>query len=111
MCSAFAPQLSPHDPTDKDVINSRIAPGQTSEYPLGTDILGRDILRRLIFGARTTVYINLLALATGAIVGTVLGLIAGYLGGLIGAAIMRIAYAVMGFPTILVALVIVVLLG
>ena len=111
VCSVFASQLAPHDPTDKDVINSRIAPGQTSEYPLGTDILGRDILSRLIFGARTTVYISLVALGTGALVGTVLGLIAGYLGGLVGATIMRIADAVMGFPTILVALVIVVLLG
>ncbi len=111
VCAALAPLLSPHDPTDKDVINSRIGPFETSEYPLGTDILGRDMLSRLIFGARTTVYISLVALATGAIVGTVLGLIAGYLGGIIGAAIMRIADAVMGFPTILVALVIVVLLG
>ena len=111
VCSAFAPQLSPHDPNDKDIINSRIPPGQNSEYLLGTDILGRDMLTRMIFGARTTVYISLVALATGAIVGTVLGLISGYLGGVIGAVIMRIADAVMGFPTILVALVIVVLLG
>ncbi len=111
VCSALAPQLSPHDPNDKDIINSRIPPGQNSEYLLGTDILGRDMLTRMIFGARTTVYISLVALATGAIVGTVLGLISGYLGGVIGAVIMRIADAVMGFPTILVALVIVVLLG
>ena len=111
VCSALAPVLSPHDPTDKNVIDSRIAPFQVSDYPLGTDILGRDMLSRLIFGARTTVYISLVALATGAIVGTVLGLIAGYLGGIIGATIMRVADAVMGFPTILVALVIVVLLG
>lgn len=110
-CSALAPQLSPNDPNDKDIINSRIPPGQTSEHLLGTDILGRDMLSRMIFGARTTVYISLVALATGAIVGTVLGLISGYLGGVIGAVIMRIADAVMGFPTILVALVIVVLLG
>ena len=110
-CSALAPQLSPYDPNDKDIINSRIPPGQNSEYLLGTDILGRDMFSRMIFGARTTVYISLVALATGAIVGTVLGLISGYLGGVIGAVIMRIADAVMGFPTILVALVIVVLLG
>ena len=111
LCSALAPVLSPHDPTDKNVIDSRIAPFQVSDYPLGTDILGRDMLSRLIYGARTTVYISLVALATGMIVGTVLGLIAGYLGGIMGATIMRVADAVMGFPTILVALVIVVLLG
>ena len=61
VCAALAPQLSPHDPTDKNVIDSRIAPFETSDYPLGTDILGRDMLSRLIFGARTTVYISLVA--------------------------------------------------
>ncbi len=111
ICAVFAPFLAPHDPTDKDIINSRIAPGETSAYPLGTDILGRDILSRLIYGARTTVVISLVALGTGVVVGTVLGLVSGYLEGWTGAIIMRSADAVMGFPTILVALVIVVLLG
>lgn len=111
ICAVFAPFLAPHDPRDKDIINSRIAPGETSAYPLGTDILGRDILSRLIYGARTTVIISLVALGTGVVVGTVLGLVSGYLEGWTGAIIMRSADAVMGFPTILVALVIVVLLG
>ncbi len=111
ICAVFAPFLAPHDPTDKDIINSRIAPGETSAYPLDTDILGRDILSRLIYGARTTVVISLVALGTGVVVGTVLGLVSGYLEGWTGAIIMRSADAVMGFPTILVALVIVVLLG
>ncbi len=111
ICAVFAPFLAPHDPTDKDIINSRIAPGETSAYLLGTDILGRDILSRLIYGARTTVVISLVALGTGVVVGTVLGLVSGYLEGWTGAIIMRSADAVMGFPTILVALVIVVLLG
>ena len=111
ICAIFAPLLTPYEPTHKDIINSRIGPAEISAYPLGTDILGRDILSRLIFGARTTVYISIVALATGAVVGTVLGLIAGYLEGWLGATIMRFADAVMGFPTILVALIIVVLLG
>ena len=111
VCAGFAPWLAPHDPTDKDILNNRIAPGVTLEYPLGTDVLGRDILSRLIYGARTTVFISLVALGTGAAVGTVLGLMSGYLGGWTDAIIMRVADAAMGFPTILVAMVIVVILG
>jgi len=111
VCAAFAPLLAPHDPTDKDILNNRIGPGQTIVYPLGTDVLGRDILSRLIYGARTTVFISLVALGMGAVVGTVLGLVAGYMEGWGDAIIMRIADAAMGFPTILVAMVIVVILG
>ena len=111
MCAAFAPLLAPHDPTDIDIVNSRIGPGETMTYPLGTDIMGRDILSRLIHGARTSVFIGLVALGTGAFVGTLLGLLSGYMGGWTDAIIMRIADAAMGFPTILVAMVIVVMLG
>ena len=99
VCAGFAPWLAPHDPTDKDILNNRIAPWVNMTYPLGTDVLGRDILSRLIYGARTTVFISLVALGTGAAVGTILGLMSGYLGGWIDAIIMRVADAAMGFPT------------
>ena len=78
---------------------------------MGTDTLGRDLLSRLIYGARTTVLISLVALGTGGVVGTMLGLVSGYAGGWTDTIIMRIADAALGFPTILVALVIVVILG
>jgi peptide/nickel transport system permease protein len=111
VCAVFAPLLAPHDPNRISMLNSRIAPFQDSSYILGTDIMGRDMLSRLIYGARTSTVISLVALGTGALVGTVLGLIAGYREGWLDVLIMRTADAALGFPTILVAMVIVVLLG
>jgi len=111
VCAAFAPQLAPHDPTSIDAINSRLPPGQDWNHILGTDLLGRDMLSRLIYGARTSVVISLVALGTGAVVGAVLGLISGYNGGWLDSVIMRTVDAFLSFPTILVAMIIVVVLG
>jgi peptide/nickel transport system permease protein len=111
ICSAFAPLLTPHDPTEISILDSRLAPGASLSHPLGTDILGRDILARLIFGARTAIFISLVALSAGALVGTALGLIAGYRGGWLDILIMRAADAALGFPTILVAMIVVTILG
>jgi peptide/nickel transport system permease protein len=85
--------------------------GGTFTFPLGTDRLGRDMLSRLIYGARTSATISLVALGAGAVIGTILGLIAGYKGGWIDTVIMRITDAAMGFPTILAAMIIVTILG
>ena len=57
VCSAFAPLLAPHDPTDLNVKERKTAPATNWEFPLGTDMLGRDMLSRLIYGARTSVFI------------------------------------------------------
>ena len=111
ICALFAPLLAPHDPQEINILDAKLAPGENWTYPLGTDKLGQDMLSRLIFGARTALFIGLVALGTGAFVGTVLGLVAGYRGGWTDALIMRIADAVMGFPTILVAMIIVTILG
>ena len=110
-CAVFAPWLAQHDPTAISMLDRRIAPFENPSYPLGTDILGRDMLSRLIYGARTSVFISLVALGTGAFVGTVLGLTAGYRGGWLDILIMRAADAALGFPTVLVAMIIVTILG
>lgn len=111
VCSVAAPLLTPYDPGRTSILESRMAPGDSLSHPLGTDVLGRDVLARLIFGARTAMFISLVALGTGAFVGTTLGLLAGYRGGWLDVLIMRAADAALGFPTILVALIIVTLLG
>jgi peptide/nickel transport system permease protein len=111
ICSAFAPLLTPHDPTEISILDSRLSPGASLSHPLGTDMLGRDILARLIFGARTAIFISLVALSAGALVGSVLGLIAGYRGGWLDILVMRAADAALGFPTILVAMIVVTILG
>ena len=110
ICAAFAPLLAPHDPKSLDILERNIAPAQSWDHILGTDVLGRDLLSRLIYGARTTVKISLISLAIGAVAGTAVGLVSGYLGGWADAVIMRITDAALGFPTILVALIVVVVL-
>jgi peptide/nickel transport system permease protein len=110
-CAAFAPLLTPYDPGRTSIVDSRISPGESWSHPLGTDVLGRDVLARLIYGARTAMFISLVALGTGAIVGSALGLISGYRGGLLDVLIMRAADAALGFPTILVAMIIVTIMG
>jgi peptide/nickel transport system permease protein len=111
VCAAFAPWLAQSDPEGIKMLDRRIAPFETLSHPLGTDIMGRDMLSRLIYGARTTVFISLVALGTGALVGSVLGLVAGYKGGWWDITFMRLADAALGFPTVLVAMIIVTVLG
>jgi peptide/nickel transport system permease protein len=93
------------------MLDAKVAPGEDWSHPLGTDVMGRDMLSRLIFGARTSVIISLIAMGTGVLVGTLLGLMSGYQGGWLDIIVMRAADAFMGFPTILVAMIIVVFLG
>jgi len=111
ICALFAPFLAPHDPTDIDMPNRKLAPGEDWTFPLGTDRLGRDMLSRLIYGARTSAFISLVALGAGAVIGTALGLISGYAGRWVDTVIMRATDAAMGFPTILAAMIIVTILG
>ena len=109
--AVFADVLSPHDPRDQNLRDARTPPFQTWDYPLGTDFVGKDILSRLIYGARTSAFISMFALGAGVVVGTVLGLISGYAGKWVDTIIMRIADATMGFPSILLAMIIVAILG
>ena len=111
VCAVFAPLLAPADPEHTDVFAARIPPFQMWEHPLGTDMLGRDMLSRLIYGARTSAFISLAALGFGAFVGSSLGILSGYVGGWMDDLIMRLADMVMGFPTILAALIIIAIIG
>ena len=109
--AAFAEVITNEDPRVINMLERRVPPFQTWDHPLGSDIVGRDMAARMVYGARTTVLISLVALATGAFVGAALGLIAGYQGGWLDIVIMRLADAALGFPTVLVAMIIVTLLG
>jgi peptide/nickel transport system permease protein len=116
-CAVFANVIAPHDPrgfdetTRERLVKSLVPPFKNWDNPLGTDKQGRDILSRLIYGARTSAIISMIALGTGVTIGTVLGLIAGFRGGWVDAIIMRAVDAALGFPLILVAMIIVVILG
>ncbi len=105
----FGPWLAPYDPYVQELSQSLSQPGQA--HILGTDILGRDVLSRLIYGSRNSLLVGVIALGVAAIFGMTLGLLAGYLGGWVNTAIMGFIDALMCFPMILLALVIATLLG
>lgn len=107
----FAPLLAPADPKKNDITNRLNPPFQTSENILGTDGLGKDVLSRLIFGSRTIMKVTVPSMVVAILVGTTVGLVAGYAGKWVDSVLMRITDAVMGFPSILVALLIVSLVG
>lgn len=105
----FAPWLAPHDPYTPGVADSLVKP--TIQHPLGSDILGRDTLSRLIYGSRTALMVGFVSVAIASVVGITLGLIAGFFGGFLNMFIMRAIDAFMCFPMILLALVIAAVLG
>jgi peptide/nickel transport system permease protein len=105
----FAPWLAPYPPNDIDMDQSLAKP--SAEHWLGTDNLGRDVLSRIIYGARTSLIIALGATALSVIMGEILGLIAAYFGGIVFQIIMRIIDALMAVPMLLIALIMASLLG
>jgi peptide/nickel transport system permease protein len=105
----FAEWLAPHDPYRGDLADSLAQPSR--QYLLGTDIQGRDTLSRLIFGARTVLLVGFVTVGIAAGVGITLGLVAGHFGGITNMIIMRSMDALMGFPMLLLALLIAAVLG
>ncbi len=114
--AAFAPQLAPADPNRQNLIRRlqpplTLAEDGTMEYWLGSDGLGRDVLSRLIYGARVSILVGLAAVILGGTVGTLLGVTAGYMGGTVDSVIMRMADIQLAFPFILLAIMVLVVLG
>ena len=111
----LAPQVAPHDPLKGSLSKRLKAPvwqeGGSLEYPLGTDKLGRDILSRMIYGARVSLAVSLVAIFVGGAIGTSLGLTSGYFGGRVDALLMRLVDISLSLPTILLALVLVAAVG
>ncbi|WP_115864572.1 ABC transporter permease [Halorussus litoreus] len=139
LVAAFAPVLAPHDPTTQNLDGSSLPPlgfsketTQTSSemvngsievvnetvyveadpnHPLGTDSLGRDMLSRAIYGARTSLMVGFLGTAIAALVGVTVGLAAGYYGGRVDDALMRSADVMLAFPSLVLAVALVGLFG
>lgn len=113
--AAVGPMVTPHDPVRQD-LGRRLEPpawvsGGSLVHPLGTDQLGRDVLSRLLHGARTSLLIAVGAVAISGTCGTGLGLLAGYYGGLIDRVIMRLADIQFSFPFILLVITLIAVLG
>ena len=111
----FAPLLAPYSPIDQTLRDKLLPPfwmeGGSTKYLLGTDGFGRDILSRLIYGARVSLLVAVLALTAGGGVGLTIGILAGYLGGMIDNVLMRLVDAAFTFPAILFALLLAVTMG
>ncbi|MGB3327512.1 MAG: oligopeptide ABC transporter permease [Thermomicrobiales bacterium] len=104
-----APLLAPHAPNAVSLANYRKPP--SLDYPLGTDAQGRDVLSRLMYAARISLSVGFVAVAIYVAIGTVLGGLAGYFGGWVDTVIMRVADMVLSFPSIIVIITIVSILG
>ena len=103
----LAPWVTPYDPSEQffDGLTLEGAPlPPNGRFWLGTDLLGRDVYTRLVYGARTSLIIGIVANAVAVLIGTVLGTAAGYAGGWIGTAIMRFTDLMMAFPALLLAI-------
>jgi peptide/nickel transport system permease protein len=113
--AAFAPAVAPRDPIAQEITLRLKPPGWTAEdgrmYLLGTDHLGRDILSRLIFGARISLVIGFSAVALAGTLGTLIGLVAGYRGGRVDDFCMRLTDTMLAMPFILLALAVIAVLG
>ena len=101
--------IAPYDPMLQDLEQITATPGDG--HPFGTDELGRDIFSRIVWGAQTSLFIGISVVFIGGVIGVFLGVVAGYFGGAIDMLIMRVVDTLMAFPTILLALIFVTILG
>ena len=107
VAAIFAPWLAPFDPTQQffDGLTLEGAPlPPNEEFMLGTDLLGRDLLSRLIYGARTSLIIGIVSNGIAVIIGTLVGITAGFVRGWIGSLLMRLTDLMMAFPALLLAI-------
>ena len=115
LAAVFAPMISPHDPLEQDLFAARLPPfwqqGADPAYLLGTDSLGRDLLSRMLYGARLALTVALVAGTLTCLVGATLGLIAGYYRGWADLVISRLVDIWMAFPPVLFAILLIAVLG
>ncbi len=110
LAAVFAPLLAPADPLAQD-LGRRLLPPGSPGYLLGSDELGRDILSRLLYGARVTLYIVALVVVTAPVFGLIVGTVAGYAGGWVDTLLMRMTDVFLAFPRLILALAFVAALG
>lgn len=115
VCALFAPWLAPHNPLDQDLMAASLPPAWSADgeaaHFFGTDTLGRDILSRLIYGARPAMIVAFAGATLAALIGTALGLWAGFHGGIVDTLVSRLVDVWMSFPAVLLSIVLVAVIG
>jgi dipeptide transport system permease protein len=111
LAAIFAPLIAPHAPDEQFRTDFLHPPFDSARFPLGTDDLGRDLLSRLLFGARLSLFIGIVVVSLSLSVGTVLGLVAAFAGGSVDIMVMRATDVILVFPSLLLAIVVVAILG
>jgi peptide/nickel transport system permease protein len=109
LCAIFAPLIAPYDPNEQNVILYLLPP--SAQNLLGTDQFGRDVLSRLLYGARYSLTIGFLAIVVALVIGSLLGMIAGYVGNKTDIILMQIMDVVLAFPSLILGLALVALMG
>ncbi|RUV97493.1 ABC transporter permease [Mesorhizobium sp. M5C.F.Ca.IN.020.14.1.1] len=104
-----APLLAPHDPIKQSIVNRLQAP--SVEFWMGTDTYGRDVLSRLLYGARISLTVGFVAVLIAMVVGSVIGILAGYIGGYFDQLVMGLVDVMLSFPTLLLGLMVAAMLG
>jgi len=104
----FAPWIAPYDPSKIDIKNILVGP--SSHHLFGTDDLGRDVLSRMIYGARVSLEVGFVAIGIATLIGILLGAVSGYYGGYIDSAIMRAVDIMLSIPTIFLVLAVIAIL-
>jgi peptide/nickel transport system permease protein len=107
--AVFAPWLSPFDPNDQNIIDRLQPPG--GAYLFGTDSFGRDVLSRVLWGARVSLIVAVTSIAAAIIVGGTIGMVSGYVGGRIDMFVMQTMDVLLSFPSLILGLIVVALLG
>jgi peptide/nickel transport system permease protein len=108
--AVFAPLIAPYEPTSTDV-GALLRPPLSEGHLLGTDQLGRDLLSRVLYGARIDLSMGLIGVAAPFVIGVLLGVLAGYAGGKVDTALMRLVDIMLAFPFLVMVLAIVAILG
>jgi peptide/nickel transport system permease protein len=109
LLALLAPWISPHDPDAQDVLMKLEPP--SAEHWFGTDEFGRDVLSRVIWGARVSLFVGTVATLAGVLVGTVIGIISGYYGGIVDKLITAATDVLLSFPQLIMGLILVAVLG
>ncbi|MBC7093332.1 ABC transporter permease [Candidatus Bipolaricaulota bacterium] len=109
LAALVAPAVAPHDPLIQDVYNMLAPPG--GPHPLGTDDLGRDVLSRILYGARVSITVGVFSVLIGTGMGALVGLMAGYFGGPLELGMMRVVDILMSFPVLVMGLMFMAILG